>query len=72
MREIQASAAEPPWLGEFRDTLRRADLAPATVQGYLKDIRHFLRWRTADPELPDFPALSGDCRAIGGAVVSRV
>jgi site-specific recombinase XerD len=58
MREIQASAAEPPWLAEFRDTLRRADLAPATVQGYLKDIRHFLRWRTADPELPDFPALS--------------
>ena len=58
MREIQAPAAEPPWLAEFRDTLRRADLAPATVQGYLKDIRHFLRWRTAGPELPDFPALS--------------
>jgi len=51
-------AAEPPWLAEFRESLRCADLAPATVQGYLKDIRHFLRWRTAGPELPDFPALS--------------
>ena len=51
-------AAEPPWLAEFRESLRCADLAPATVQGYLKDIRHFVRWRTAGPELPDFPALS--------------
>lgn len=57
MRETQTPAAEPPWLAEFRDALRRADLAPATVDGYLKDVRHFLRWRTAGPEPPGFPAL---------------
>jgi hypothetical protein len=44
VREIQKPAAEPPWLAEFRESLRCADLAPATVQRYLKDIRHFLRW----------------------------
>jgi integrase/recombinase XerC len=53
-----APATDPPWLAEFRDSLQRGDLAPATVHGYLKDIRHFLQWRTADPEPGDFPALS--------------
>jgi len=36
VREIQAPAAETPWLAEFSESLRRADLAPATVQGYLR------------------------------------
>lgn len=59
MRERQTSpaASDPPWLTEFRTSLERADLAPATVHGYLKDIRQFLRWRVAVPT-GGFPAVT--------------
>lgn len=57
MREIQTRAVkpDPPWLAGFRTELERADLAPATVAGYLKDIRQFLGWQAPEG---DFPTLS--------------
>jgi hypothetical protein len=33
------TTADHPWLGRFQSALERVDLAPATVEGYLKDIR---------------------------------
>jgi site-specific recombinase XerD len=48
---------DPSWLPDFQTSLERADLAPATVHGYLKDIRQFLRWRAAVPD-DGFPALT--------------
>jgi hypothetical protein len=35
----------PEWMARFLDSLRRADLAAATVRGYRYDLRHFLRCR---------------------------
>ena len=35
---------DPEWLARFLDSLRREDLAAATVQGYRYDLRHFLAW----------------------------
>lgn len=57
LRETQTPAAnaDHPWLAGFRASLVRADLAPATVDGYLKDVRQFLRWQGRGD---DFPALS--------------
>jgi hypothetical protein len=57
VREIPAAAApaDPPWLAHFRASLERADLAPATVLGYLKDVRQFLRWQAC---ADDFPTLT--------------
>jgi hypothetical protein len=61
----------PPWLGRFRSELERADLAPATVEGYLKDIRLFLHWQARENALPILSAgkliayrqhLIGQCR----------
>lgn len=57
MQEIPASTATagPPWLADFRASLERADLAPATVFGYLKDVRQFLHWQAC---AGDFPTLT--------------
>jgi site-specific recombinase XerD len=57
LREIQTRTTKPDhsWLVGFRAELERADLAPATVAGYLKDIRLFLGWQVPDG---DFPVLS--------------
>ena len=46
MREIPIPplALDPAWLSGFRTSLELADLAPATVAGYLKDVRQFLSW----------------------------
>ncbi|MBF0333918.1 MAG: tyrosine-type recombinase/integrase [Alphaproteobacteria bacterium] len=63
MREIPplppnpAAACDPDWLAAFRVALERADLAAATVQAYLKDVRLFLRWLDADPAA-GFPRMS--------------
>lgn len=56
LREIPlpAANADHPWLADFQASLERADLAPATVAGYLKDVRLFLRWHAG---AGDFPAL---------------
>ena len=57
MREIPIPppALDPAWLSGFRTSLELADLAPATVAGYLKDVRQFLSWHAHEGE---FPALS--------------
>lgn len=47
---------DPAWLTAFRAALVHADLAAATVHGYLKDVRLFLRWHAGDPAA-DFPKL---------------
>ena len=39
---IPPPALDPAWLSGFRTSLELADLAPATVAGYLKDVRQFL------------------------------
>jgi site-specific recombinase XerD len=54
LREIQTAAttADHPWLDRFRSELERPDLAPATVEGCLKDIRLFLHWQARENELP--------------------
>ena len=54
LREIRTAAAtaDHPWVGRFRSDLERADLAPATVEGYLKDIRLFLHWQAREDEFP--------------------
>jgi len=56
LREIPtpAAIADHPWLAQFRTSLEHADLAPATVAGYLKDVGQFLRWQGLGD---DFPAL---------------
>jgi hypothetical protein len=36
---MAAAIADNPWLDRFQSELERADLAPATVEGYLKDVR---------------------------------
>lgn len=51
---MPATNADHPWLADFQAGLERADLAPATVAGYLKDVRLFLRWHAG---AGDFPAL---------------
>ncbi|MGA8755409.1 MAG: tyrosine-type recombinase/integrase [Stellaceae bacterium] len=80
LREIRTAAtADHPWLGRFRSDLERADLAPATVEGYLKDIRLFLRWQAREDEFPTLsegeliayrPHLTGQCR-LRPATVNR-
>ena len=50
-----APAADPPWLIEFRASLARADLSPATLRGYLYDLRHFLRWHRGLQDAPFSP-----------------
>ena len=35
-------------MARFLDSLRREDLADATVQGYHYDLRHFLAWHQTD------------------------
>jgi integrase/recombinase XerC len=59
LREIPAAAAtaDPPWLADFRASLERADLAPATVLGYLKDVRLFLRWQARADKFPTLTEL---------------
>ena len=54
LREIpmRAANADHPWLADFQASLQRADLAPATVAGYLKDVRLFLRWHAGAGEFP--------------------
>ena len=56
MREIPTTPTipDPAWLATFRAALERADLAVATVHGYLKDVRLFLRWHAgaAGAEFP--------------------
>ena len=37
-------ASDPAWLAQFRASLGREDLSPATLRGYLYDLRHFLHW----------------------------
>ena len=50
LRAIQATPAtpaaesNPQWLLQFRASLAREDLSPATLRGYVYDLRHFLRW----------------------------
>ena len=39
-----APSDDPEWMARFLDSLRREDLAAATVQGYRYDLRHFLAW----------------------------
>ena len=80
LREIRTAAtADHPWLGRFRSDLERADLAPATVEGYLKDIRLFLHWQAREDEFPTLsegeliayrPHLTGQCR-LRPATVNR-
>ena len=78
MREIQTAAAiaDHPWLGRFQSELERADLAPATVEGYLKDIRadrnlsrpitlREIRYRTIPHACPFRPKLIGREDLIG-------
>jgi integrase/recombinase XerC len=36
--------SDPAWLAQFRASLVREDLSPATLRGYLYDLRHFLHW----------------------------
>jgi site-specific recombinase XerD len=57
LREIQTPAtnAGHPWLAHFRTSLEHADLAAATVAGYLKDVGQFLRWQG---NVGDFPRLT--------------
>lgn len=68
-----------PWLTGFRSDLERADLAPATVDGYLKDIRQFLRWQRSAGDFPRLTELeliayrqylTGQCR-LRPATVNR-
>ena len=35
-------------MARFLDSLRREDLAAATVQGYRYDLRHFLAWHQTE------------------------
>lgn len=81
MREIRTAAAtaDHPWLGRFRSELERADLAPATVAGYLKDIRLFLHWQAREDAFPTLSEgeliayrqhLTGQCR-LRPATVNR-
>ena len=44
-RQTVATFDDPGWMAPFLDSLRRADLAAATLRGYRYDLRHFLRWR---------------------------
>lgn len=44
-RQTAATFDDPAWMARFLDSLRRADLAAATLRGYRYDLRHFLRWR---------------------------
>ena len=48
--------SDPAWLAAFAAALEHADLAAATVHGYLKDVRLFLRWH-ATAATADFPQL---------------
>jgi site-specific recombinase XerD len=61
LRAIQATSAaatrsgDPTWLIEFRASLAREDLSPATLRGYLYDLRHFLRWHQSVQDAPFGP-----------------
>ena len=44
-RQTVATFDDPGWMALFLDSLRRADLAAATLHGYRYDLRNFLRWR---------------------------
>jgi integrase/recombinase XerC len=59
LREIQTPATHtgPLWLAQFRTSLEQADLAPATVAGYLKDVGQFLRWQGSAGDFPRLTAL---------------
>ena len=48
-------AGDPPWLTQFHASLAREDLSPATLRGYLYDLRHFLRWHHGLGEAPFGP-----------------
>ena len=61
MRAIQATAAtpaaesDPQWLVQFRASLAREDLSPATLRGYVYDLRHFLHWYQGLQDAPFGP-----------------
>ena len=59
LREIRTTPTipDPAWLAAFRTALERADLAVATVHGYVKDVRLFLRWH-AVASGAEFPAIN--------------
>jgi site-specific recombinase XerD len=40
----RSGVSDPAWLAQFRASLEREDLSPATLRGYLYDLRHFLHW----------------------------
>ena len=44
MPAARSGASDPAWLAQFRASLAREDLSPATLRGYLYDLRHFLHW----------------------------
>lgn len=46
LRTTQPAERKSPerWLADFAGSLRRDDLAPATVRGYRYDLQQFLRW----------------------------
>ena len=58
LRAIQATPAtraaesDPQWLVQFRASLAREDLSPATLRGYVYDLRHFLRWHQGLQDAP--------------------
>ncbi len=61
MRAIQttpatpAAESDPQWLLQFRASLAREDLSPATLRGYVYDLRHFLRWYQGLQDAPFGP-----------------
>ncbi len=61
MRAIQTSPAtpaaesDPQWLLPFRASRAREDLSPATLRGYVYDLRHFLRWYQGLQDAPFGP-----------------
>ena len=55
MSATPAAESDPPWLVQFRASLAREDLSPATLRGYVYDLRHFLRWHQGLQDAPFGP-----------------